>query len=447
MAFTHRVARMVLPVVAGGLLFAAPSCRAREAVEMQSEADTLILQSFLKHAEAEARRVTPEAVAKIEEAEEICWVWSNYVRLPLAAYALTGETRYLDQFARAMDALLGRLREGPDGHRGFRGLPLPLFRDPAHPDAQIEVDIAEFEIAHLLCDFIEYVNADPALKAPYGDKAAHYLAIAENHLAGPKWEARKLYMDLGDEGAIFRMPAKCGNNRDHLTNPHNKQSKMCRAYLALYRVTGKDDYFRKAVKLGVRFKRTLRLEGDRYRWNYWDPAGDWDRKPDKPGEWKHWIGPEHRGGYHALTVAMAEALYDHGVVFDRADMQRFVNTQMQLCWNGSLEAPIFQTTGGKPVKEAAHGTVMAPSLARFEPKVWEFCYGERATRERLDKRAHGWSGGVQAVGYLLGKYQGTRAPEPVQTRYRDQFAAKPENARFLRQMEYQVVTPERRDRK
>ena len=74
---------MVLPVVAGGLLFAAPSCRARGRGDAVRGDYCSILQSFLKHAEAEARRVTPEAVAKIEEAEEICWVWSNYVRLPL----------------------------------------------------------------------------------------------------------------------------------------------------------------------------------------------------------------------------------------------------------------------------------------------------------------------------------------------------------------------------
>ena len=196
---------------------------------------------------------------------------------------------------------------------------------------------------------MELVRATPSLERTYGEPAARFLGIGENHLAGEKWEERKLYMDLGIRGAVFRMPAECGNDRDHLTNPHNKQSKMCRAYLALYRVTGKDEYFRKAVQLGARFKRTLRLEDDCYRWNYWDPAGDWDRNRDNVDQWKHWIGPEHRSGYHALTVAMAEALYDHGVVFNRTDMQRFVNTQMRVCWNGSLEQPVFRNTGGKPI--------------------------------------------------------------------------------------------------
>ncbi|MBM4050104.1 MAG: hypothetical protein FJ279_33835, partial [Planctomycetes bacterium] len=317
----------------------AAAALAREPVKMQSEDDELILKAFLKHTDANVARVTPEAVAKIDQPEDICWTWSQYLRMPLAAYQLTGDAKHLDSFVKAMDALLTRLRKAPDGYLGFRGLPLPLFRDKNNPTAEVEVDIAELTIAHLMADFAELVNAEEPLKQKHGAKVAQYLDLAENHLAGKKWEERKLYVDLGPKGAIIRMPAECGNNRDSLTNPHNKHSKYCRAFLALYHVTGKDEYFRKAVKFGVRFKHTLRLDGDRYQWNYWDPAGDWDRKKDNPQEWKHWIGPEHRGGYHALTVAFAEALYDHGVIFDRTDMQRFVNTQMQVCWNGSLDAP------------------------------------------------------------------------------------------------------------
>ncbi len=400
-------------------------------VAMQSEADQLILASFLKHADGAAARLTPEAVAKIEQVEDICWIWSRYAEMPLVAFELTGDAKYLDSFVKGMESLLTRLNRGPDGILGFRGLPLPLFRDKDNPTAQIEVDISEFEVVHLICRFVEQVDAAPSLKHIHGDSAARLLDIAENHLAGQKWEERELFMDLGTRGAVFRMPAECGNDRDHLTNPHNKQSKMCRAYLALYRVTGKDAYFRKAIQLGARFKHMLRLDGEYYRWNYWDPAGDWDRRNDNPEQWKHWIGPEHRSGYHALTVAMAAALYDHGVVFNRTDMQRFVNTQMQVCWNGSLESPVFRNTGGKPMDAA----MVAPALARFEPLVWEFCYGQRASLERLKRRDHPWQGGVNSIDYLTGKYLVSRTAEPTRARYRQQFTQNPENAAFLKQIE------------
>jgi hypothetical protein len=73
-------------------------------------------------------------------------------------------------------------------------------------------------------------------------------------------------------------------------------------------------------------------------------------------------------------------------------MQRFVNTQMQVCWNGSLESPVFRNTGGRPMD----APMVAPSLARFEPLLWEYGYGQRASQERLKRRDHSWQAGVSA---------------------------------------------------
>lgn len=421
-----------------GLLFSGGPCGAREPIAMCCEEDTLILQAFLRHTESSLARFTPEAVAKIEQPEDICWQWAQYLAMPLVAYQITAQTAYLDKFVQALDVLLTRLRPGPDGFLGFRGLPYELFRNPANPHAEIDVDIAEFEVTQRICDFVEIVRQEAPLAQKYAEPVQRYLELAQRHLAGPKWEQRGCYVDLGTQGAVFRMPAECGNNRDNLTNPHNKQSKICRAYLALYRVSGEDEYFRRAIKLGVRFKRMLRLQGDCYVWHYWDPAGDWDRRADNPQQWKHWIGPEHRGGYHALTVAMAAALYDHGVVFDRTDMERFANTQLKICWNGSLEAPEFRTTGGQPSRDPQAGAFIAPALAPFAPAVAEYCFGRRATQERLQQREHGWRGGVGALEYLTGKYLRPLSAEPTKLSYREKFASRPENAAFLKEMEYLI---------
>jgi hypothetical protein len=130
---------------------------------------------------------------------------------------------------------------------------------------------------------------------------------------------------------------------------------------------------------------------------------------------------------------MAAALYDHGVVFNRTDMQRFVNTQMQVCWNGSLESPVFRNTGGKSMDAA----MVAPALARFEHLVWEFCFGQRASQERLQRRDHPWQGGVHASDYLTGKYLVSRTADPTCARYREQFTQNPENAAFLEEVEAQ----------
>jgi len=67
-------------------------------VAMQSEADQLVLASFLKHADGAAARLTLEAVARIEQVEDICWIWSRYADMPLVAFELTGDAQYLNRF-------------------------------------------------------------------------------------------------------------------------------------------------------------------------------------------------------------------------------------------------------------------------------------------------------------------------------------------------------------
>ncbi len=432
---------VILSLVIATILLTKKTIEAVEPIRIESDADKQILQSYLKHCEGAVARVTRESVQRITEGESICWVWSKYVEMPLVAYRLTGDRKYVQDFVTAMDALLTRLRKGPDGFLGFRGLPLEFFRDKTNPTAEGDVVITAFSVTRLMCEFAEAIEGDADLTAQYEDKLAHYLDIAEKHLA-KKWDVRERYVDMGERGAVYRMGPHVGGHRKNLTHPHNKQSKACRALLTLYRVTGKEEYFRKAIKLGTRFKHTLELDGDRYLWHYWDPAGDWDRKIDDPKQWKHWIGAEHRGGYHALTLGMAVALYDHGVVFDATDMQRFLNTQTQVCWNGSFDNPVFKRTDGR---SAGQHRFLAPALARFEPKTWKFLYEGPETEQRLARRDHSWQGGPVAMEYLRGKYLHPRSPEPTRATYRDRFCQSSENARFLKELEF-WINPESEDR-
>jgi len=43
-----------------------------------------------------------------------------------------------------------------------------------------------------------------------------------------------------------------------------------------------------------------RADGKYSVWNYWDPAGPWDFKPD--GAPKHWVGVHPQGGYYQIDV-------------------------------------------------------------------------------------------------------------------------------------------------
>ena len=43
-----------------------------------------------------------------------------------------------------------------------------------------------------------------------------------------------------------------------------------------------------------------RDDGKYFVWNYWEPAGPWDYKPD--GSTKHWVGVHPNGGYYSIDV-------------------------------------------------------------------------------------------------------------------------------------------------
>jgi hypothetical protein len=139
---------------------------------------------------------------------------------------------------------------------------------------------------------------------------------------------------------------------------------------------------------------------------------------------------------------MVAALYDHGVVFGKTDLDRFVKTQLEVCWNGSLDHPVFLNTEGKPSSDPEGKVIMAEALARFAPQVREYCYGPRAAAGRLRNLRSDWSGGAMAVDYLAGKYLRTRTPEPQRARFRDEFCKKPENAALLKELEFEIGTAE-----
>jgi len=403
-------------------------------------ADRQILEAFLGHVETSGSYCTPERMARFaSQPEDIVWQASRYIELPLVAYRLTGEAKYLAMFVERMDALVRCATKGPDGFLGWYGLPLGLFRHPDHPERKVDVILTSFEVTALAADFARAVQADPTLKARHGDAARRYLDLAENHLV-KKWDARGRYKDLGDRGAVYVTHADLKPVKASLTQPHNKHSKIIEALVSLYAATGKDAYLVKAVKLGTRFKRCQSLADGRYRWNYWDPSGPWDTHPDGKGKWKHWIGAEHRGGYYALSLSQAVVLYEHGLVFDRTDIERFVKTQTTVCWNGDLGRPKWARTDGRSSSQA----YLCSALAPFDERVYAMAFGEPAQQARLKGRTHSWQGSVVACGWLKGKYviyPRWKGGRPAQTALVAPFLAKPANRALLQRLAFEVQAP------
>jgi len=363
-------------------------------------ADREILAAYLSHVESSGRYCAPQRMAEFaSQPEDITWQASKYIEMPLVAYKLTGETKYLDMFVERMDNLYDCLEQGKDSFMGWYGLPLDLFRHPEYPDRRVDVMLTSFVVSGLMADFAQEVQGDKTLRGNYGETARRYMALVEDHLI-KKWDARGRYKDLGETGAVYITHSDLKPVKASLTQPHNKHSKIIRALLNVYAATGKDEYLAKAVKLGTRFKHSLTLTDSRYQWNYWDPAGEWDIDPENSRRWKHWIGAEHRSGYYSLSLSQAALLYENELVFNRADIDRFVKTQTEVCWNGDMDNPAWARVDG----ESSENAYLCSWLAPFDERVCEMAFGDSAQREYLAGKDHSWRGGPVVSGYLEFKY-------------------------------------------
>lgn len=89
-----------------------------------------------------------------------------------------------------------------------------------------------------------------------------------------------------------------------------------------------------------RSRMKTRQDGKYFVWNYWDPAGPWDYKPDDSP--KHWIGVHPNGGYYGIDVEAIVSAYEHGLVFSKADIDRLIATNRDRMWNQQVADARFQ---------------------------------------------------------------------------------------------------------
>ena len=410
--------------------------------EITDEKDKAVVEKFREHARAEAAKLTDEDFRNKEEPEMLCWVELRQMRMSLVAYKLSGDVTHLEDFAKALKNLRSALKKSPDGFLGWRGKPIKPLRDPARPDVEVDEIQTTFRAVSVLAHFIEIVDAEEPLKKQYATLRAELIDLMQNHLV-KKWDVRGRWVDLGPAGGVYRWNAAYLPRKAGISLPWEKLSIMVDGLLRLYRVTGNDEYMKKAIKIGTRHKRCMQMTGGRYVWYNWVPAGKWDVHPGDPNKWKSWIGRSPIGSWYDAEVGIAVALYHHGVVFNRTDIERILKTQMNVCWNGDLQNPQYLNVEGKPSNRKGQQFACA-ALAPFDEKLRTLVYAGASQQQRFDKCDNGWHGGVIAMGYLQGKYLDlprAAGGKPMYAEVAARFLATETNRAFVKEHAFDVTEP------
>src|SRR5215831_8984100 len=96
----------------------------------------------------------------------------------------------------------------------------------------------------------------------------------------------------------------------------------------MFDATSKPVYKERAEKWFKVMKSRMKLKSDGTydMWNYWQPAGSWDYKSNSLP--KHWIGVHPDAGYYDIDVEAIVTAYEHGLVFNRDDINHLIATAL-----------------------------------------------------------------------------------------------------------------------
>ena len=315
-----------------------------------------------------------------ETGEEIGWLVSPYLNGFYYGYLATQQDRWIAMLVDWADSWIVRAVKEPDGYPGWPKANPNGHDDGFYGDSMLGEAMALTPVVRAAA----LIRTTPGLRINWGPQANAYLDLATSIFE--KWEARGCWRATSRGGlwveAPFGIDRQSGlwtseyasRETAGFSNPDNKENAIAEWLLAMYDVTGKTVYRDRAASwFGVMRSRMKPSgpEGKHFVWNYWEPAGPWDYKPD--GTTKHWVGVHPNGGYYAVDTHAIVAAFDHGLVFTKDDIDRLVATNRDFMWNHEVPGAKFQRIDGGPVdarwKDSAG--LLWPALVRYDRTLLE----------------------------------------------------------------------------
>ncbi len=306
------------------------------------------------------RMINKRGIRENPRGEHFCWQAASGMNRFAQSYKAGKDTDWIKWGIKYCDFLLDRMDTAPDGYKGWIG---PYVYDH---DRWCDVHVGDAILLRGILDIAIAVLEEPSLKRLYADKAKTYTETAKKHFV-EKWDKRGTWREDGPYGAYVSYNKylepdnlkewKYGNEirQSELTLPFNKEMDAAEVCVAIHRITGEKFYRDKAEKIYLWVKSRFQYFDDHYVWSYWEPFGPWDIDLKRKTT-RHWVGVHaFRSGYQAGEVRMIAEAYHHGLVFDKRDMQRIINTNLKVMWNGNKENPEFTNSNGRGKEKSTEG--------------------------------------------------------------------------------------------
>ena len=294
-------------------------------------------------------------------------------------YEGSKDTAWLEAGMKVFDFCLGRMLPGPDGYKGFVGDYIYNAREKTN--YWTDVHVGDSILIAPMLEFAEVVLKDPELKKKYGHAAQRYVEVAKRDLI-EKWDRRGTWKEDGPYGCYVGWDLFCTRadpnawKRDpkallaEPAEPFNKNNDMGVCALRLFRITGEEKYRDRACKVFAYMKSRFLLVDDYYVWNYWEPFGPESVDLEKK-DTRHWMNVHGGRPYQAGEVPQIVEAYQTGVVFDKTDIERIINTNLKIMWNGDKAKPKFANSNWLlPVPPGPDGKAPVPDANSPAGRLW-----------------------------------------------------------------------------
>jgi len=297
---THAPITFLLAVICLGLAtLAAKLSAAQPASAPGGQFDAASLRA-IEAFRACDQAIGPDGFSKNPDSD---WGWSQS-RVMMAYQAMyegSGDEAYLTRLLEQIDRVLAARGDRRGLNDEIRGKMMPGWITTGYTEGKRHAYLVHAGmITYPMARCVAVLKRNPQLAAKHAQAISKIIADVEETLRAYEEEWRK--DPNADEGYYYCPVLKAGL-------PFNQQNALGRTLVAMYLATGKEDYRRRAEMLARYFKNRLKLQDDRYVWDYW---------PQRPGA--------EDTSHASINVDFAFQCYRAGIVFDETDMKRFAAT-------------------------------------------------------------------------------------------------------------------------